>query len=298
MLLQLFAAEWLKLRRRPLSWGLLAVFLGLQTLTLGLWTLVVAFQQGAIGGVQIEALGPAQLEQIRRQLSFPGIFGAVLGQLNSTGGILAILLAAGSLGGDYSWGTLRALMARAPDRGAYLGAKVLALMLAVLLAALLALGLGSLLALLVSAWLALPSQVGLTDLLALPLGLGRAMLVILPYVLLTLAAGAYGRSTLAGVGGGLSFLALDVSAGSLGSLGAVNDLVLFMVNFLLQPNINTLVVQNAAMFGLDQSVLASALDLASLPSPLQAILVVSSYCGLFGWMAWRSLTRRDILGAQ
>ena len=37
----------------------------------------------------ILALRPDQLAEIKRQLGFPGVFGAVLGQLNSIGGILA-----------------------------------------------------------------------------------------------------------------------------------------------------------------------------------------------------------------
>jgi hypothetical protein len=103
---------------------------------------------------------------------------------------------------------------------------------------------------------------------------------------------------LAGVGGGLSFLALDVSAGSLGSLGVVSDMVLVLVNLLLQPNINTLVVQNSRLFGLDQAAIAGGLDLAALPSPTQAVIVVAVYCALFGYGAWRALARRDVGGAQ
>ncbi len=298
MLRHLFAAEWLKLRKRPLARALLAIFLGLQSLTMVLWMLVLALHLGRFGGVSIQALGPAQLEQIQLQLSFPGIFGAVLGQFNSTGGILAVILAAGALGSDYSWGTLRVLLIRAPGRGAYLLAKLLALLLALLVAALLALASGSLLASLASAWLSLPSSLSWRDLLLLPLGLGRALLVILPYLLATLTAAIYGRSTLAGVGGGLVFLAFDLSAGSLSALGAVSELVQLLLNLLLQPNVNSLVVQNAALFGLNQAALVRAFDLATLPPPGQATLVILAYCLLFGLTAWRALLRRDVLGAQ
>ncbi len=293
----LFAAEWLKLRRWPVAWALLGAFLSLLLLSQVLWALVVALHHGAIGDVTIMALGPEQLAQIERQLSFPGVFGAVLGQVNGVGGILAIFLAAGSLGGDYSWGTLRTLLARAPARGVFLLAKLLALLLALLLATLIALAVGALVALAVSAWLGLPSTFAWGDLLLLPVAIGRALFVILPYLLATLACAAWGRSVLAGVAGGLIFLALDVGAGSLGALGMVSDLALFAVNMLLQPNINALVVQNSRLFGLDQSALASALDLALLPSPGQAALVVALYCALFGFAAWRWLARRDVGGA-
>ena len=296
MLANLFAAEWLKLRKRPLTWALLALFLGLTTLYLALAAVVVRLS--AEGGATLALLRPEQLEQYRRQLSFPGVFGAVLGQINGTGGIMAVILAAGALGSDYSWGTLRVMLSRSPQRGMYLLAKLLALLLALLLASLLALAVGGLIALVAGAWLGLPSTLTARDLLVLPLGLARALYVILPYLLATLSCAAFGRSVLAGVGGGLIFLALDVSAGSLGSLGMVSDTLLLLVNLLLQPNINTLVLQNSQLFGVDQAALAGGLNLATLPSPLQATLVIGAYCVLFGYGAWYALTRRDIVGAQ
>jgi hypothetical protein len=57
-------------------------------------------------------------------------------------------------------------------------------------------------------------------------------------------------------------------------------------------------VQNSRLFGLDQTAIASGLDLATLPSPLQAVTVVAAYCALFGYGAWRALARRDMTGAQ
>lgn len=298
MLWPLFLAEWLKLRARPLALALLAVFVGLLALYLGLWAFVVALHEGAIGGVTVAALRPEQVAEIRRQLSFPGVFGTVLGQVNGTGGVLAVILAAGSLGSDYGWGTLRALLGRAPNRGALLLAKLLALMLGLLVATLVSLGVGALIAAAASAWLGLPVIVGPGDLGRLGIGVARALFVILPYVLVTLAAAAYGRSALAGVGGGLVFLALDVSAGSVGALGAISDEVRLLVNLLLlQPNINTLVVQNGELFGLDQSLLAAGLDLSSLPAPPQAVAVVAAYSAIFGALAWRALARRDVTGA-
>jgi ABC-2 type transport system permease protein len=298
MLAPLFRAEWLKLRRRPLALAMLATFLGLLALYLGLWAFVVALHEGRIGGVVITALRPEQLAEIKRQLSFPGVFGAVLGQLNSIGGILAVILAAGALGSDFGWGTIRVQLSRAPDRGAYLLAKLLALLLGLLVATLIAMVLGGAVAVAASAWLELPGALTARDLAALPLGIARALLVILPYLLVTLSAAAYGRSVLAGVGGGLIFLALDVSAGSVGALGAVSEQVRAAANLLLQPNINALVVQNGRLFGLDQGALASGLDLSLLPSPPQATLVILAYCALFGASAWWALARRDIPGAQ
>lgn len=295
----LFAAEWLKITRRPLAWIVLAAFLALMVLYLGLWFVIVVFQEGALSGgeLRLEVLRPEQVAAIKHQLGFPGIFGAVLGQVNSTGGICAMILAAGAFGSDYGWGTLRALLTRAPGRGAYLAAKLLALLAALLLGILIALLVGSGLALIFSAALGLPNQLGLRDLLVLPLGVLRALLVILPYLLITCACAILGRSVLAGAGGGLAFLALDVGAGSFGALGDLSALVRFLLNLLLQPNINALVVANSRLYGIDQSVLVGGMDLAQLPSPLQATLVIAAYSALFTLSAYRLLKRRDVGGA-
>ncbi len=278
----------------------LARFLGLMLLYMSTWALIVALHEGSFSGgtTRFQALSDPQIAELKRQLSLPGIFGTVLGQANSTGGICAIILAAGFLGGDYSWGTLRVLLTRAPRRGLYLLAKLITMLLGLLAAIAIALLIGSLIGLACAAGLGLPSQLSPRDLLVLPFGVLRSVYIILPYVMLTMASAILGRSVLAGVGGGLSFLALDVSAGSLNTIGEVDPLVRLLVNLLLQPNINTLVVLNSQLFGLDQSVLVSGLDLSQLPSPLQASLVIGAYCALFFWGAYRMLLRRDVAGAS
>lgn len=295
----LIAAEWLKLRRRPMAWIVLATFLGLLLLYLATWALVVALHTGALSGGmnRIMVLTEPQIAELKRQLSFPGIFGAVLGQVNSTGGICAIILAAGFVGSEYGWGTLRLLLTRVPQRGALLLAKLLTLLLGLLGAIVVALVLGSFAAALCQLILDLPSTMHLRDLLVLPLGVARSLFVILPYVMLTITSAILGRSVLAGVGGGLMFLALDMSAGSLNTLAGVDPRVQMLINLLLQPNINTLIVLNSQLFGLDQSVLISGLDLSHLPSPLQATLVILVYSGFFYWTAYRLLLRRDVGGA-
>jgi ABC-type transport system involved in multi-copper enzyme maturation permease subunit len=300
MLPRLLAAEWLKLWRRPIAWVLLGIFLGLLALYLTLWFLVVALHIGAFtgGNERIMLLADAQIAELRNQLTFPGIFGAVLGQFNSIGGLLAIILAAGALGSDYSWGTLRILLTRAPDRGAFLLAKTLAIFLALAAGLLIALLLGAALGAIFTAVLG-DAGGGMRgrDLLALPLGIVRALYVVLPYVMATLACAALGRSVLAGVGGGLLFLAVDVTAGSLNTLAGINPLLRTVTNLLLQPNINTLVVQNGRLFGLDQTVLVSGLDLNLLPPWPQAVLVIGIYSALFFFSALRTLKRHDIGGA-
>ena len=296
-MVNLIRAEWFKLTRRPLAWVLLAVFLALLVLLLVTEFLVVGLNDGLFsGGARAQLLSEEQVRQFRLHLGFPGVFGAVLGHVNGVGGICAIALAAGVIGSEYGWGTLRTQLARRPNRGRYLIAKIIGLLLALLAGILLALLLGGLLALLFGSLL--PGTGGAsTSVLALPLGVLRSLYVLLPYVLCTVACSILGRSVVAGAVGGFLFLAADAGLGALSFLAELGGPVGFLLNLIVQPNINTMIVINSQSFGLDPAALTRTMDLTTLPSPIQATLVIGVYSALFFASAYRLLLRRDIGGA-
>jgi ABC-2 type transport system permease protein len=298
-MLNLIRAEWFKLSRRPMTWVLLCVFLGMLVLNLGTEFMAVALHDGSLNGgaTRIIVLSEEQIAQFRMMLTFPGILGAVFGSVNSVGGICAIVLAAGALGSEYNWGTLRTQLARQPRRGRYLVAKIIALLLVLLAGILIGLLVGSLLGLFFGSVLGRPGALSGRDLALLPLGILRALFVMLPYVLWTMACCALGRSVLAGAAGGFLFLILDLSLGTLSFLSDLGGPLALIVNLALQQNINTLIVLNNQSFGLDPAVIMRTLDLSKLPSPLQATLVVGLYSALFFFYAYRLLTRRDVTGA-
>lgn len=297
-MLNLIHAEWFKLSRRPLAWVLLAVFLALLVVLLATEFLVVGLDAGLFsGGARAQLLSAEQVRQFRLHLGFPGIFGAVLGHVNGVGGICAIVLAAGVIGSEYGWGTLRTQLARQPNRGRYLIAKLTGLLLALLAGIVLALLLGALLALLFGALL--PDTGGApTELLALPIGVLRSIYVLLPYVLCTVACAILGRSVVAGAVGGFLFLLADAGLGALSFLSGLGGAIGFLLNLIVQPNINTLIVLNSQSFGLDPAALTRTMDLTTLPSPLQATVVIGLYSALFFAWAYRLLVRRDIGGAS
>jgi ABC-2 type transport system permease protein len=299
-MINLIRAEWFKLTRRPMAWVLLAVFIGLLIVLRTAEFLTVALNDGTFSGgaVRVSVLRAEQVEQFRRQVTFPGIFGAVLGNVNSVGAICAIVLAAGVMGSEYGWGTLRTQLARQPNRGRYLIAKIIVLLSALLVAVVAALVVGVLLALLFGGVLGSMGAAGAGDLLLLPLGVLRAIYVMLPYLLLTIACAILGRSVLAAAGGGFLFLVLDVALGALTILGNLGGPVRFLLSLVVQPNVNTLSVLNSRSFGLDPAILARTLDLDTLPSPLHATLVIGAYSALFFLYAYRALLRRDITGAS
>jgi len=97
-----------------------------------------------------------------------------------------------------------------------------------------------------------------TSLLALPLGVLRALYVLLPYVLCTVACSILGRSVVAGAVGGFLFLLADAGLGALSFLAGLGGPISFLLNLIVQPNINTLIVLNSQSFGLDPAALIRA----------------------------------------
>jgi ABC-2 type transport system permease protein len=288
-MINLIRAEWLKLSRRPLSWILLILFLVLlvaQILTQFALTLGMPVRSGIVS---------AQFEEWRRGVIFPGIFATALSHVNGLGGIFAVIFAAGAIGSEYSWGTLRTQLARDPARDRYLLAKLTTIMLMLATATLLA----TLLAALLSAVLSpiLGSAISITpgDLMNLIPAILRALYVLLPYVLLTAYATLLTRSVLGGVAIGLSYIIVETGFGALALLRVLGGVWALVYNLTIGQNINTLTLMNRHAFGLRPETTAP-LDLSQLPSPLQATIVVAVYSVLFLAFALILFRRRDITG--
>ncbi|MDZ4719161.1 MAG: ABC transporter permease [Roseiflexaceae bacterium] len=287
----LIAAEWLKLTKRPLTRILLAIFVALLLLQIAAQFIFASMLAGVGTGSSLAL----QVAEYQRRSVLPGIFGTALGHLNGLGGIFAVILTAGAMGSEYSWGTLRTQLARRPDRARFLIAKALTILLLLLLAGLVSLVVAGLLGILLGSLI--PTSGSVVDgLAALPLGLLRALFVLLPYVLLTLCFTIAGRSLLAGVAGGLVYLVLEGGFGAVAAFAQLGGIWRQIYNLTIGQNINTLVLLNAHAFGLQPEQIAPT-AFESLPSPLQAVAVVLLYSASFFVTALYLLRKRDIGGA-
>ncbi|PMP80193.1 MAG: hypothetical protein C0183_13825 [Roseiflexus castenholzii] len=288
-MINLIRAEWLKLSRRPLSWILLTIFLVLlvvQVLVQFALTVSMPVRSGVVS---------AQFEEWRRGILFPGIFATALSHVNGLGGIFAVIFAAGAIGSEYSWGTLRTHLARDPVRERYLLAKLATIMLALAAATLLAVALASLLGVIVAPLLGASVRISSGDLANLIMGVLRALYVLLPYVLLTVYAALLTRSLLGGLAVGLSYIIVEAGFGALALLRVLGGVWALVYNLTIGQNINTLTLMNRHAFGLRPETTAP-LDLSQLPSPLPATLVVAVYSALFLFLSLHLFRSRDITG--
>jgi ABC-2 type transport system permease protein len=185
----------LKLARRPASWVVLLVLLGLITLFfLGL---------GASAGQDVDA---AEELSIRLLLSFPNAYTFLVGIILVFGGFLAVVYGAAVIGADWAWGTIRAIIARGESRTRYTVVTFGAITLVLGIGILVAFAAGAVAAV-VAAGMADVDSAGATDpttLATLPELLARTWLGVTEQAAIGFAIAMLARSQLAGIGAGLA----------------------------------------------------------------------------------------------
>jgi hypothetical protein len=192
--MRLLRANLRKLIRRPATWVTFVLLVALQTLIFV-----------AVGATVNQQPDRNAAEQSKLLVTFPGAYELILGFIFSLGGLLALTYAAAVGGSEWTWGTLKAAVARGEGRSMYTLLTYAAVVVFILLGVLLAFLLG-IAAAAVGATLAGVSLNGIGDSSALGHvpdlywrgGLGLAMDAAIGFAIATIA-----RSQLAGIGVGI-----------------------------------------------------------------------------------------------
>jgi ABC-type transport system involved in multi-copper enzyme maturation permease subunit len=198
-----YRAEWLKLTRRPAIW-ILGILLCLGILTLGyilIGVAIVIIERSATSADQAIPGGAAQ--SLRVGLLPDVMVSQVIPLLSTLGGPIGMILGALTIGGEYSWGTLKTILTQRPGRLALTWGKLLALapLLLIFCAGALLLGLlGSLVAAaLQGAALTPPSALELLK------GLGAGWLILAVWTMFGVALATVLRSSALAIGLGLIY---------------------------------------------------------------------------------------------
>jgi ABC-2 type transport system permease protein len=192
----LFVAAVRKLVRRPASVITLGILIGLLALIF-LAVGATARQLPADEGGQASLL----------LVTFPGAYTLVISFLLGLGGLFAVMYGAAIAGSEWSWGTLKAAVARGESRSRYQLSQfaAIALMIGIGLLVSFVVGVG---VALVGATIAGVSTSGVSDAAALgtlPELLGRGWLAIVEQGAIGFAIATLARSQLAGIGAGIAF---------------------------------------------------------------------------------------------
>lgn len=202
--MRLLRVSLMKLSKRPVSWVVLAVLLGLIVL--------VFVGLGASAGQSTDLEGEVQ---VRLVLSFPNAYSTLVGIILSFGGLLAVTYGAAVIGADWAWGTIRTIVARGESRMRYTVVTFVAIAILLGVGVLTAFAVGSVVAV-VAADMAGYGSSGATDtdtLATIPDLLGRTWLGVAEQAAIGFAIAMLFRSQLAGVAAGLAFYFGEVFLG-------------------------------------------------------------------------------------
>lgn len=193
--MRLFVAGLRKLIRRPATYVTFGLLVGLLAL--------IYIAVGATARQQATGNGG---EQALLLVTFPGAYAILLSFILGLGGLFAMIYGAAIAGSEWTWGTLKAAVARGESRSRYQLLSFASIGLMVGIGLLVAFVIGVVVAI-VAAGLAEVSTVGVADvptLGTLPELLGRGWLALAEASALGFAIATLARSQLAGIGVGIA----------------------------------------------------------------------------------------------
>lgn len=285
-MLRLLRSEIFRLRRRWMPWVLLLFMIAVGV---GFYVLIYVSAQAQINAVRDGTLPsqPGQLEAMQealRELRPDRVQSFGVGIVSGIGSVMLIVLAASHLGTEFSWGTLRTLLAHGAGRGQFVASKALSLALfsfVFMVVGVVAAIAGSYLV----TTMANESRDGL-DLAAVIDRAARGYFVFLPYMALTALIALWARSAGAGIAAGLVVYFTESLLAQL--LVQFNRDFANIVNYGLSRNASALTrVAVTTSVSPDPS-------FATLPDQGQAALVLAIYTVLFVALAFWRLRTRDI----
>ena len=276
---RLIRVELFKLRKRMMTWILLAVLVAF-------FCMIFLGMYAAAGSAPHDMPGEG-LEALKALLQFPDAFNTIFSTAQSIGGILLIILAASAVGSEYGWGTVRQMLSRRGIRSHYLGAKIVSFIIIALIGIVISLIVGVALASFTTIQLA--GSINWDFMSASYVGelfkmFGWTAFALLVYILLAVLFAVVGRSALVGIAGGLGYyfveqIAIAIFNGAGGWLAEIP-------NYLIGHNINALMATNQPY--------GPFMTTGTLPSLLHASVTLTIYCLVFLALSLYLFQKRDI----
>lgn len=196
-MMSLVRMELLKLVKRPMTWVLLVLLHG----GIGFGTVV--------GVLNLQSVDPGVRDSLLRNVTLPAILPRTTEFIYIFGAIMLAILAASSIGSEYSWGTLRPILATGIPRGRFLAAKLVSLAVAAAAFVVLPMLMNAILAVPIALLNDRPIVAGTVDLAwvgALLAMVARTYLLIAVPALIAFLVALAARSQAAGIGAALGLM--------------------------------------------------------------------------------------------
>jgi len=285
---RLIGTELFKLRKRLMTRVLLFVLIGLMVVIYMLLLAVSKVPLPAHAQDQINA------QDIQNVLGLPTAIPFALSLLSSFGTVLAVILTASSMGSEYGWGTIRTFLICSESRLKFLGAKLIAAIMMILVGMVIGVAAGFVMSLITTAigGYAFDFSFATGNFLWQQfVQFWRTFYVIMPYVLLGFLFAILGRSLMPGiaVGIGVFFLETIITV----FMRAAGGWIARVPNYLLSANVDSITALNHLPAAFSQGPGGNA---GQLPGVWHGAIVLLAYSLAFLMLGMFIFRRRDVTG--
>ena len=277
---EMIRGELTKLRKRKMTWILLAVMV--------VYYGLIFFAIYSIANNPPHRMEEQVVAQIKASIQFPGAFDTIFSSAGDIGVLLLIILVASSIGNEYGWGSIRQVLLRRGIRSQFVLSKVISFVIVAIIGLVLAVLTGFIITIITSNLLGTIDWGFLTGSFALEQleAYGWTLFALLPFIMLATFFAFWGRSAITGIGGALGFYIIEaivvgIFSQSEGWLGEVPP-------YLIGPNVDALIP--ASMF--DQMPFAGGVEDIT---TLHAAITLSVYCVVLLVASLVMFKKRDIV---
>ena len=289
MVIRLISAELFKLRKRSMTRILLLV---LVSMTVLLYLLLLA-----ISKANIPVRGPSETGSIQNLLGLPMALPFAMSILSSFGTVLAIILAASTIGSEYNWRTIRTMLISSESRLKLLGAKLISVAIFILIGMVVGLATGfimSLITTVIGGYAFGFSFVTGGYLWDQFLQFWRTFFVLVPYMLIGFLFAVVGRSAMPGIALGIGIFFLESIVTMF--MGLAGGWIARIPDYLLTANVNAITALNNLPQGYGMGPMGGNTPSSQTPEVSQAFAMLVGYSLVFIALAFYLFRKRDATG--
>ena len=282
---RMIGAEFLKLRKRQMTWVLLSILVGIIVLVN---LLLLAISKVKTPGTGLGAGNIAALLGLQSAVPF------AFSMMASFGTVLAIILTASSMGGEYNWKTIRPALVSSESRFKFIIAKLVSLGILILIGMLIAVIAGFIMGLITTGLGGNAYSFGcLTGsyIWTQFLQYWRTFYVIMPFALLGFMMAIVGRSAMPGIATGIGVVFLEAIITTF--MTAAGGWIAKVPAYLLNANMTAITALNKlpGRFGGG----GGGTD-TTIPSLTHAFVILGLYSVIFLVFSFYLFRKRDVTG--
>jgi ABC-type transport system involved in multi-copper enzyme maturation permease subunit len=282
---RMIGAEFLKLRKRQMTWVLLSILVGIIVLVN---LLLLAISKVKTPGTGLGAGNIAALLGLQSAVPF------AFSMMASFGTVLAIILTASSMGGEYNWKTIRPALVSSESRFKFIIAKLVSLGILILIGMLIAVIAGFIMGLITTGLGGNAYSFGFLTgsyIWTQFLQYWRTFYVIMPFALLGFMMAIVGRSAMPGIATGIGVVFLEAIITTF--MTAAGGWIAKVPAYLLNANMTAITALNKlpGRFGGG----GGGTD-TTIPSLTHAFVILGLYSVIFLVFSFYLFRNRDVTG--